>query len=644
MPKHFFKALTIGLCICCGLIAEKGATDELKGFETLYRQAHDQQTAQHNYWLRLLHFHHPFESPGQWSFRSDVQNAAFFLSPDGQVDPEAELKATLAAFFAPVGDDPNQHPQCRFVARYQWLKTQLDFSKAGLSERACPLFERWANLPHVQTISLVFASAYMGNPASLYGHILLKINSAGDLFAHSLLSPTFNFGAVVDAEDDPLSYAAKGLFGGYIGRFSDERFYNYNHIYGETELRDLWEYELNLDEQQRRRIIYHAWELLQGIDFVYYFALDNCAYRMAGLLEMAWDEQKVNASFGLWTIPINVFYRLHEIENNDAPLIQAIHLIPSRQRRLLQKVDALTPSQKEEFLKIVHHFEKMQDPTFQDLTAVEQAEILDAVIDYNQYETAEERPLLSAQQKQQLLLARSQLPILSKKDDFSALAPPTKGTPPYRFRLAAVNNSALPNTLELGLWLSFHDLLGREEGHLPNTHLVTLDGSMRWAEERLFFQRLEIFNMRSIEIAPIDSPLPSDWSWHSRGAIEPRDLSCRDCLIFNVSGGMGKAASFLNQWKGIYFAFLSPFLRISKEFSERYSLGIEPSFGMTLTPTATWKFEFSWHYLTGFRGERISENQWQWHHRWTLTPNTDARFEIQHHQATEVSFAYNYYW
>ena len=37
----------------------------------------------------------------------------------------------------------------------------------------------------------------------------------------------------------------RGIFGTYDGSFTDERFYNYNHIYGENELRDLWEYPLN---------------------------------------------------------------------------------------------------------------------------------------------------------------------------------------------------------------------------------------------------------------------------------------------------------------------------------------------------------------------------------------------------------------
>ena len=643
MSIRFLRYLICCLSLALGVIPVCSLADEPAGLQRLSRQAAEKQISQHPYWLRLLHFHHPWESPGQWSFRSDVQNSSFFLSAQGQVDPEAELQATIQAFFQPEGEDPNQHPQCRFVARYQWLKKQLDFSGSQLPEKPCPLFERWANLAHVKSVSFVFASAYMGNPASIYGHILLKINSEGDVFSHSLLSPTFNFGAMVDGSDNPVSYALKGLFGGYTGRFSDERFYNYNHIYGETELRDLWEYELNLDDAQRRRIIYHAWEMLQAVDFDYFFSLDNCAYRLAGLVEMAWDEKQINPSFGLWSIPVNVFYRINAIENNGAPLVTSVRLIPSRQRRLLQKVALLTPSQKNWLLKITTDFEQIHNPDFGKFSETDQAHILDALIDYNQYQLAEEEPALASEQKQQLLLIRSKLPILPEsKEGYASPAPPTEGTPPARFRIGSVYNSEIENSLEIGAWISFHDSIGREEGHLPNTELITLDTRIRLTEERVFLHQLTFFSLQSLEVDPIDSPLSTDWSWQVKGVVEPRDLSCRECLILNLTGGLGKTQSFAS--RGTYFAFLSPFLRASEEYENGYSVGIEPSLGMMIAPTEQWKFAFSWHYSGGLTGERIAEHQAQWNHRLTLSPNMDARLEISHHQATEIGLALNYYW
>ena len=134
----------------------------------------------------------------------------------------------------------------------------------------------------------------------------------------------------------------KGLLGGYNASYSD-RFYSFNHMYGENEQRDLWAYELNLSIQQRERIIFHTWELLQKVQFTYYFFLDNCAYRMAELLEMAWtDDTRLNSSGALWAIPIYVIHNLKEKKINNKSILGKPELIPSRQRRLQNRVNFLT--------------------------------------------------------------------------------------------------------------------------------------------------------------------------------------------------------------------------------------------------------------------------------------------------------------
>ena len=179
---------------------------------SLWEQALERQLSQHPYWLKLLHFYSFAESVGQWSFKSDVESSGFFLSAKGKTDPQAELKATIKALLAPAGDDPNQHARCKFIARFNWLQSKLDFPE--LPKQACPLFERWANLGEASGISIVFVSAYLKNPASIFGHLLIKFNSTNSLFGHSLLRPTLNYGAKITPGDNPFMYALNGLFGG----------------------------------------------------------------------------------------------------------------------------------------------------------------------------------------------------------------------------------------------------------------------------------------------------------------------------------------------------------------------------------------------------------------------------------------------
>ena len=209
---------------------EPAFSDENTVYLTLWDQARELQLFHHPYWLKLLHFYSFGESVGQWSFKSDVVNDGFFLSPDGKTDPSAELKATLKAVLSPLSKDPNQHARCKFIARFKWLRSSLDFPE--LPKLACPLFERWSNLEDATGISIIFVSAYLKNPASTFGHLLLKFNSRNRHFGHSLLRPTLNYGAMINPDDNPFVYAVRGLFGGYEGSFTDERFYNFNHIYG----------------------------------------------------------------------------------------------------------------------------------------------------------------------------------------------------------------------------------------------------------------------------------------------------------------------------------------------------------------------------------------------------------------------------
>ena len=213
-----------------------------------WTQAEIQRLSQHPYWLRLLHF--PAHTPMVGEWRSEIQSTSFFLDPDGEVNPAAELRKTLEELFSPVESTQDAHAQCRFIARFHWLKTKLDFAEITLPNVRCSRFEQWIDLQQVDSLSLIFVSAFMGNPASMYGHALLRLNYSEDYKGRNLLAPTFSYGAVVDPEDSSIAYLFKGLSGGYPGKYADQQFYNFHHEYGETELRDLWEYELNLNREQ----------------------------------------------------------------------------------------------------------------------------------------------------------------------------------------------------------------------------------------------------------------------------------------------------------------------------------------------------------------------------------------------------------
>ena len=80
----------------------------------------------------------------------------------------------------PLSGDPDAHAKCRFPARLMWLREQLADYRDALADIKCPAFSAWAAIDDVASISLIFASGYLDNPASYYGHLFLKFNARRD--------------------------------------------------------------------------------------------------------------------------------------------------------------------------------------------------------------------------------------------------------------------------------------------------------------------------------------------------------------------------------------------------------------------------------------------------------------------------------
>ena len=609
----------------------------------LWEKALELKLESHPYWLKLLHFYSIGESVGQWSFKSDVESSNFFLSAKGKEDPKLELKATLKALLEPSFDDPNQHARCKFPARFNWLRSKLDFSE--LPEQSCPLFERWANLSDSTGISIVFVSAYLKNPASTFGHLLIKFNSKNSLFGHSLLRPTLNFGARIDPSDNPLVYALKGLFGAYKGSFTDERFYNFNHIYGENELRDLWEYPINFSLEEQERVIYHAWELLQNINFKYYFFLDNCAYRMAELLEIAWeDESRINTSGAFWAIPVDVLFKIQKISGKKGKnnLLGRPLLIPSRQRRLRQKVIQLSEIEILQLKSLIETVDHLDSEDFLSFSKKSQARIIDAKIDYLQYKKIGEISLLQENSINKLLLRRSYLPVLEDEELAEIPKSPTEGNPPMRFRFGSIYNTKTGKALEIGSWANYHDLLGNESGHIKNAEVITLDLNLQIRENIFEITKFQLFNIQKYSLSPSRVPGDFDWSWRTRAVWERENFSCFTCKNFRLVGGFGGSISLAR--RDLEYALVELFGETSGDLRSAATFGYAPHLGLTWSPFDIWKIKLEGGWYKSFYGPKKEYFRGIFKQRFSLAKDLDFRIEIEHHKNIELTSALNFYW
>ena len=112
-----------------------------------------------------------------------------------------------------------------------------------------------------------------------------------------------NYAALVDLENEnSIKYVFMGIFGGYIGKFSLNRYYLKIAEYNEIENRDIWEYELNLKPEEIKKLYLHLWEL-QSTYFNYFYFKENCSYHLLSLLEIARPELNLQDDYYFWATP-----------------------------------------------------------------------------------------------------------------------------------------------------------------------------------------------------------------------------------------------------------------------------------------------------------------------------------------------------
>jgi hypothetical protein len=175
---------------------------------------------------------------------------------------------------------------------------------------------------------LVFTSAYLNNPASLFGHTLLRLDRRGEPASTQLLAYAVSY-AADDSGSTGLMYGIKGIAGGFTGYFELQSYDRLVRTYSDIENRDIWEYRLNLTPGQMARLVAHLWELRE-VRFDYYFFSENCAWQLLTLLEVADPSRVLSDRFALWVAPPDVLRLINAKPGWWAALHRARHVaVPS---------------------------------------------------------------------------------------------------------------------------------------------------------------------------------------------------------------------------------------------------------------------------------------------------------------------------
>lgn len=585
--------------------------------------------ARHPTWLRLLHY----DRGGR---RSEITSREFFLAPDGVGDPRAELRATLDAFAAEWTDDADSHPRCRFPARYFWLAQQGLIEAGHWREPRCRRLERWAQLDRLRSLSLLLVSGYFGNPASSFGHALLKFNTTDG--ETNLLDLSFNFGALVPENEWVLRYIVRGLSGGYESGFSDRHFYTQDLVYARTEFRDMWDYELALTDDQRTLLVLHLWEVI-GKKFTYYFLTKNCAYRLAELMELA-TGRSFTARASVWYVPVELFHRLEALDaERPGALIRSQRFIPSSQRVLYHQFDRLRDDEARLANALIATAGADAATRIAPLAPERRMEVADALVAYYEYRLAGEEPKPSPATraaKDAAIRLRLQQPPATNDPAAAvpALRSPAQAGAPMMLGAGAGWDSAAHGYLRLR-WAPFYwDLIGDNGLGSGGSagELVVMDSVVGVDRDRAFVERVDVIRARKLSAVRSRIDGESDWSWQTQVGFlrEWRDGDTR---------GRGRPLGFARMGIG-YATTLAPkmigYAMIDGVLQTDHSvLAAEPNVGLVLGGEGRWRAV-----LRGGSRYEFAARRWQGQgaaeFRWQLAQHLALRVDATRDRATRV--------
>ncbi|RYZ74153.1 MAG: DUF4105 domain-containing protein [Proteobacteria bacterium] len=447
------------------------------------------QLARKPEWLSLLHFFEKSES-------EITSTSPFFLSPQGSEDPLAELTATISAFESPkpeVIGVLNQTALCAFPARRRFLES----NGYRFRPSSCRDFLELKQATSPESLSLVFSTHYSGNPASLFGHTLIRINrGAGE----RLRDYAVNFAASVPPGEIGLKYVPYGLLGLYPGYFQISPYYLKVLEYNEAESRDLWEYELTYTREETERWLEHLWEIRWLAQFRYTFLMKNCSYQMNRTLQV------IRPELGP-LLPSETFYALpgetiRVIAKQHPELIRRVSFRASHRRILRHELSQLTPSEK---LDLQLLFKNLPSPPGE----LKNPRVLEVALHQLEFEKIEQQvadtPVLDHSLRS-LRVARAKLPA------GSALAPPPVPVDPTnrpdhahgtrRISLGALGGNGFSSEWSIRARAGLHDRLDRDAGSDPSFSLSFLDvefSRRNSTDPRYRLRRFELLKLESWE-------------------------------------------------------------------------------------------------------------------------------------------------
>lgn len=554
--------------LACGVAAHGGQPDAGGPVSELLEAARNLRLSDERLWRILLHY-------PDGASRSLIDDPAFFLSPEGKHSPSAELAATIEAMFAPapLGDT---HLLCRYPARAEWLRQRLSLDRSRLPKPVCGELDKYLETINPRSATLMFPAAYMNSPASMFGHTYLRIDGE---YRSELLGYAVNYSAQTD-ESNGMVYAWKGIFGLYKGYFSILPHYAKIREYSSMEHRDIWEYRLNLNEDEVRRMTLHVWELREHYSD-YFFFDENCSYNLLFLLVSARPGVTLTTRATPLVIPVNT---VTEIKN--AGLVSSTGFRASQGERIRSLVRKLDNDAIDLARVLSRPPGRAQIPLLATLPAEQRTSALELAIELLQHDYDKQRitqdeyrtHLLDLLRQRTLLPPRTGRNIPRNRPD-----EPERGHPSARLAVGYGSDSGHA-FVETGVRPAYHALDDPGEGYPDGAQIQFMNAAMRYypGREKVRLQRLDLVDI--VSLAPYDR-IFRRISWKAAtGVVRILNRAGSDTPVWQFSSGGGVTTDLGERGRFFVMSDLGAYL--GGGLRNHNAVGAGVSAGLLLRPAA----------------------------------------------------------
>jgi hypothetical protein len=425
-------------------------------------------------WLRLLHFKNG---------ESEIDDPQFFFAKDGKTNPRTELQASINQLISDKSDDENA-TLCRYPSRSNWILEQIPTLKKQIKIPKCTALKQELKELGAKHVTLILASAHINSPASAFGHTFLRIDNNPNT---PLLSYAVNYAAQT-AEDNGFIYAYQGLFGGYKGRYSIDPYYKKLKEYSDLEQRDVWEYTLNLNQEQINRMVLHIFEI-RHFYADYFFLAENCSYNLLWLIEVATQKSNLVNQFNFKAIPIDTLRAVV-----DEKLIRKTLYRPSKRKEILaisqpiiSNPIALEFAQSDEYnLSKIEGFSKEEKIASLELaTALLKIKRSDNKLSKKEY--------LSKFLK--ILRKRSKLGKANKKNI------PTPSSPKDGHLSSKATLSYMTDkVIKVEAKIAYHDIYDNDDGYIAGAYISFFDTKIQYKDDKTTLEEIDFLDIKSYAI------------------------------------------------------------------------------------------------------------------------------------------------